>query len=374
MMMKRLSFPLMSAACLFAMPVMAAPNVLFDVKERTAELQRAEYIAARQACKAENATGYETLPEPITGLKSTNAYGSDNRAEEYAWHLMVYAGRALAGEQTAVDTVKKALLSWAEADALAETEEAHDTYYALKRLMLPTIISYDIVYDELNQAEQQKVTGWIDGIVRRVDTKFDGDVDHNNHRYSADATLMAWGAFIDDEALYQKGIERFHIALQQAEHDGSLPLETRRGSRSAWYIRQALANLTSMAETARMRGDDLYDEEVDGKSVSLIMTQFLNAVHNPLTLLAEAGKNYIPGPHKDPFVMDTGMLKTRGHQRHYMAFTEAYLQHAQDDFANARLRSMLGRRSIVKERPLIDEFIGGNATCFWWKPGEGEQL
>ena len=58
--------------------------------------------------------------------------------------------------------------------------------------------------------------------------KFDGDVDHNNHRYLADSVLMAWGAYTGDQKFYDIGEKGFMRALGDARADGSLPLETRR--------------------------------------------------------------------------------------------------------------------------------------------------
>ena len=42
------------------------------------------------------------------------------------------------------------------------------------------------------------------------------------------------------------------------DKEGALPLETRRGARALWYIRQAITDLSVIAEIYERNGDDLY--------------------------------------------------------------------------------------------------------------------
>jgi poly(beta-D-mannuronate) lyase len=355
-----------AALGLLCVPAMASVNVLFPVDARRAELKKEAFSPARAACEARNIVLKEA-PKPVEGLNFTNAYGSDTRAEAFSWYVMVQAGRALAGSPEAAAKLRQVLMTWAKSDALAKSDVAHDTYYAMKRLMLPTIVAFGIVHDDMKADEQKAVHAWIDRIVRKLDKHFGGDVDHNNHRYLADATLMAWGAFDGDAALYNKGVARYREALEQMRPDGGLPLELRRGARAQWYMRQSLANLTVMAEIAQLQDDDLYSRRVDGKDFELMMASYLNGVENPLTILPDAAANYIPGPEQDFFNPDFGMLETRPHGRHYMAFAEAYMRHRAAEFNAMRLATLM-KKHIAGQRPLIDEFSGGNATCFWWQP------
>lgn len=131
-------------------------------------------------------------------------------------------------------------------------------------------------------------------------------------------------------------------------------------------MRQSLSNLTLIAKVAESTGQGLFDLEKNEKSLALMMNYYLGAIDNPLYVLGESAENYIPGPSDDFLTQDLGMLELRGHGRHYMAFAELYLSH-KDGFSARRLRALMNE-DIIKDRPLIDEFSGGNATCFWGEP------
>ncbi len=342
-----------------------AANVLFDVEKRREQLQSAAYEKVKDACMAYGEK-LEEKPEPIASLVTKDGYGVDTSAEPFSWYVSVLTGRALAGDAKSQQALIAILKRWASARALLEGDAEHDTYYALKRAMLPVIVGFSVVDEAMDTASREQVSEWIDAVVRPLDKTFDGDVDHNNHRYLADATLMAWGAYSGDNSLYGKGESRFRTILSDARADGSLPLETRRGSRALWYMRQSLASMVVMAEVALAHGDNFYRMEVDGKTLDTIMQFYLAGLESPSVVLPYASENYKPGPSQDYFTQDMGMLQVRPHGRHYMAFAEAYLSHEQEDLTARRLLHVM--RPIFAERPLIDDFSGGNATCFWWNP------
>lgn len=343
-------------------------NVLFDIAARKEALATQAYAPARQACLVSGGEKMlENVPTPMDELKETEGYGSDNRAEGFSWYVMVQGGRALAGDEKAAASLRDMLLAWAKAGALLKTKESHDTYYALKRIMLPVVVNYAIIAPSLSDDDRATIEAWIDPLVRRLNTKFGGDVDVNNHRYLADSVLMAWGAYKGDNALMQQGIDRYHEALRAARPDGSLPLETRRGARATWYMRHALGSLTVMAEIAALHGSDLYSVAENKVTLDTILGYFIDATNNRLFILPRAAQNYIPGPSEDYIHQDLGFLSARPNQRHYMAFAEAYLAHEQTSL-NAKRFAALMQRTGFKERPLIDDYLGGNATCFFWKP------
>ncbi|MBZ9793059.1 alginate lyase family protein [Rhizobium sp. 3T7] len=340
---------------------------LFDVKARKAFLAQNPSSDARKACLAVDADAKWLNIEVIKGLTTTEGYGTDQSGNQYAWAVMVLSGRALAGDKRAEEMLKAFLLKWADASAFSETEKIHDAYYALKRLMLPTVVAYSIIRDGLSDDEKQKLIVWIDPLVRRTDQIFEGSVDYNNHRYLADSVLMAWGSLTGDQALYQKGLDRFRVILDDARADGSLPLETRRGARALWYMRQSLTSMTVMAEIAAGGQDDLFDATAaDGKHKSMwtVLSYWMNGMTNPILVNAYAAENYIPGPEQDFMKPDFGFLENRGNGRHYLAFLEALAVHEPANFTQRRAGALLEREG-ANERPLIDEFAGGNATCFW---------
>jgi len=337
---------------------------LFDVELRRAALGQPAFTSARAACLAIPRDPAWSSLKPIDRLKATEGYGTDGAANDYAWAVMVLTGRALAGDAASESSLRDLLLSWAKARALADTEVEHDAYYALKRVLLPTVVAYSVLQRGLDEGQKRLLAEWIDPLVRKTDQTFDGIVDRNNHRYLADSLLMTWGAVVKDEALYAKGYDRYRSILAEARPDGSLALETRRGARALWYMRQSLASLTVMAEVAATRGTDLYDLRAGEVNFDRILSYLLNGIAEPNVVMAYASENYIPGGEMDARRQDLGFMTKRNHERHYMAWTEPLMARERAGLATKRLKALFVR-NIRLDRPLIDEFVGGNATCFW---------
>jgi poly(beta-D-mannuronate) lyase len=280
---------------------------------------------------------------------------------------MVLSGRALAGDETARTTLTGLLLRWADADAFARTQEVNDAYYALKRQLLPLEVAYTILEPSLGAVQAEKLRTWIDPLVRQIDKAFDGDVDHNNHRVLADSVLAVWGSVIGDRAMFDKAMARYDVVLSETRADGTLPLEARRGARALWYQRQTLSSLVVLAETARGAGLDLYGHITsDGRSIATLIGALMNGLSSPAVVQVYSAENHIPGPEKNFLKVDLGFLEKRGHGRHYMAFAEAILTRS-EGLAQKRLQ-ILFNQQIAAQRPLVDEFAGGNATCFWGRP------
>lgn len=361
-------------ACLLALAaVVVAPQAvraggLFDVTARKVALQGLDHDEVRRECLAVAADPAWSRLEPMPALAATEGYGTDQRAEAFGWAVMVLGGRALAGETASADQLRDLLLRWAGAKALAATEPSHDAYFALKRALLPTIVNYAVIRDSLSPGERAAIDGWLDPLVRAVDRRFDGDVDANNHRILADAVLSVWGGLTGDAALYARGPERFRASLAMAREDGALPLEARRGARALWYQRLALTGLTVIAQTAATsRGEDLYAVAVEGRRFDLLAGYLISALKAPVLAQASSAANYIPGPQPDYLAPDLSFLQRRGHGRHYMAFAEALAARGSPSFAQLRLAALMAA-GPDGERPLIDDFVGGNASCFWRNP------
>jgi poly(beta-D-mannuronate) lyase len=348
------------------MPLAAsAGDIYFNVAARKAELQKTEYSKAREYCAASALAVPKKIPEPIASLYAKTSYGNDNRLEPFTLAVMILGGRALAGDADSASTLRNLLLKWAEADALVKTKPSDKTHYPLQRYMIPVMVNFAIVADGYSAGNRQRVENWLDKVVRPLNTRFGNDVDRNNHRYLADSAVMVWGAYRDDKKLYQAGEESLRVALKEARADGSLPLENRRGARANWYLRHALANLTLIAEVARQHGDNLYEVTENDKSFDTILNYFISSTRSPLMVLPDAAENYKPGPSRDAMAQDFGYLDSRGQGRHYMAFAEALIH--RNGFSAARLKLLLEQKS-AKDRPLLDDYFGGNASCFFWQP------
>lgn len=337
---------------------------LFDVEARRTALAQSTFTTVRAACLAIPRDPSWTTLKPIDGLKTADGSGTDGGASNYAWAVMVLTGRALAGDLASETSLSDLLLAWAKARALENTEVDSQAYSALKRALLPTIAAYSVLHRSLDEGQRRTVSGWIDPLVRKIDQTFEADVDRNNQRSLSDSILMTWGAIIGDDALYDKGYRRYRAILAEARSDGSLAFETRRGSRALWYTRQSLASLTVMAEVAATRGTDLYGLRDGEANFDRILSYLLNGVAEPNIVMAYASENDSPGVEADFRRQDMSFMTKRNHGRHYMAWAEPVAVRERSGLATKRLKALL-TRSLRSDRPLIDEFVGGNATCFW---------
>ncbi len=356
----RFLIPLLTGLLLIAHP---ADATFLDRAMRMQQLAQPSFETIRKLCLAEDLT-LKDAGQPIKGLKRTKAYGTDGSAQNYAWNVMLLTGRMMAGNKNAEQELIRLLTTWAKDDAFTESEQVHDAYYAQKRALTPVITAFAYVRPVMNDADRALVAAWLDKVVPVLNHRFNGDVDENNHRSSADAVLMLWGHVSENPALLQIGYDGYRRLLKKMHNDGSLSLETRRGARALWYLRQVLANMTLMLQIAEAHKVDLFHEAVDGKSFVTLLDFFLNAAQSPLLLLPDAAENLIPGPSGNFLQQDSGLFEQRGHGRHYMAFTEALLPYL-DDFRAKRLKNLLVRHHIMQKRPLIDEFSGGNTSCLY---------
>jgi poly(beta-D-mannuronate) lyase len=77
-----------------------------------------------------------------------------------------------------------------------------------------------------------------------------------------------------------------------------------------------------------------------------------------------AVENVNPGPYRNYKVQDLGFMTERGHGRHYMAWVEAYRARFHASELAQRLQEKLDAFGAA-EQPLIDEYVGGNASCLF---------
>jgi poly(beta-D-mannuronate) lyase len=373
--MPRLSFKAIAFCVALGIPAAgeAGWRGLFDVEKRRAELGTSAMRPARAACLAVARDPTWVDAEPVLALRTTDGYGTDRASLPFSWTMMVLSSRALGGDPDARADLAKIIVKWARAGAFVQSETVHDAYYALKRTLLPTIIAYQVIRPALAPRDADAVASWLDRLVRMIDHRFNGDVDRNNHRTLADSVIALWGSVSGDNDLYAIGRRGFDATLAQARDDGSIPLETRRGSRALWYMRQTLGSLTLIAEVAAGRDENLYVSAAPQESgavktpLTRVSGYFANTVAEPDLVLPYAAENYIPGPSFAFAEQDLGFSDKRSNGRHYLAFMEAIEARRLEAFPYRRLRRVLDNEAAA-ERPLIDEFIGGNATCFWRQP------
>jgi poly(beta-D-mannuronate) lyase len=333
--------------------------VLVDPAVRRAELRELTEEQRAALCGAPRQNW------PTHGVQR-NITGDAQVAQTLALTMMQAAARYLAeGDPGARDSIIGNLRRLAEAGAFSRLEEpvTVNHFYNLDRTLLPTISAFALVAADAGPEadDLEPIRHWLDRLVRwrgperQVDPTRPSS--RNNHRYLRDSVTMAWGAAIGDNALYFTGIDRFRIALGQMREDGSLPLETERGSEALFYQRHAISSLVAIAEMAAIQGYDLYALYNErGHDLHHMIRFLVDGIDDPAVVAPyAAAEQYL------------GFLSRRGHDRHYMAWFEPYRARFPDGELTRRIEAQMDRLGTFEEA-MLDEYAGGPMTCFFGDP------
>jgi poly(beta-D-mannuronate) lyase len=359
------------------------PGVTLVVPEARMRELTAMDGAASRFCASPKKVKFEVL-DPVVSLKGKESQGSDKASQPFALQMMADAAAAYgADDPEAARTALANLRSWAQADALRDIVEVGgnatntNSVYSLKRTLVPTLVAWSLLRTrpDISPSDSKMIEAWLGRLVTRADVDTGGVESRgddssisnkNNHRYLRDSVNMLWGTLAGDQARYRRGVERYFIALGQMRDDGSLPLEVRRGAHALWYQRHALASLVLMAELAAVQGQDLYGVSVNGHSIHQGIKFLLDAIDSQSLVRGYAAENFHPGTDMDPSAQDLGFLQRRGN-RNYMAWVEPYIRRFPNS-ENAKRLVALQDGQLLAQRPLIDDYSGGNLTCLFAKP------
>jgi poly(beta-D-mannuronate) lyase len=359
-------------------------TVLVDRDARRAEL--ASLVdAARRLCHIERPEAPSALT-PVVALEGRLGYGGNDRhTTPFDWAVIVHGADAFAGSATARERFVTLLTNWAKAGAMTKLMDDvagsnTSVSFGLKRTLATLIPNWALVRADTGvlAADRQLVDSWIARLVKTADTNTGGanrnrrvlncpanqsTSNCNNHRYLRDEVNAMWGALAGDNARYARGIERVRVALRQMRPDGSLPLETARGSRALWYQNYALGMLVGIAEVAAHQGHDLYAMEVEGRTLHTAVAFLLEGIAHPRVVLPYAKANVSPGPGGvDWREQDLRFTEERG-RWHHMAWTEMYTARFPDHANTRRLYQLLP--GLLEDRPIATRTTGGNASCFF---------
>jgi poly(beta-D-mannuronate) lyase len=338
--------------------------------------QRQKVLATRPQSERERLCGSDQRRWPRHGVVH-NVYNGKQPGDEFIFTMMVGAAAAFGTDDGAArEAVIRNLLRWAESDGLGSFKKQPEPsmYYNLDRTLLPLIVAFSLVRDHPSMAvgDRQRIEQWLDRLVWRRGPGRERAPDlissRNNHRYLGDSVTMAWSILRGNDEWFRAGIETYLAALRQMRPDGSLPLETARGSRALSYQRHAIASLVAIAEMAASQGYDLYGVEgEDGQSIHRAIEFLLDGIDQPSLVWPYARANENSGYYDNYKVQDLSFMTERGHGRHYMAWTEVYLARFPQSELAQRLRAKLDEFGSAAQ-PLIDEYSGGNMSCFFAAP------
>lgn len=357
--------------------------VAVDVEARRAILEKADAISLHCTSRS--------FPVPVfDDVDGGKGYGLDDRYNRVSEQFRASGSACLAGDAGACALIQNGALEWATKSKLnkpAAKRIMDDTLSINMRLITPLISALSVAEATapLSVKNRQTIDSWLKRIVRnfqhglRNKGRYKGGKDGttarkaaHNHAMQSSVAAMSYGAWVGDDDAFNIGIEQWDITLQSMRADGSLPIETRRGSRALFYHGRALASLVEIAERASIQGIDLYGQSRK-KSIHKGAEFFIAAVVDPSLVLKYAKRNYVPGPHKDYRKQDLG----RGTSTY--SWIAPYIARFPDHPNSKKLQSLTGKENAltakistaVKMNGNSAEWIGVNAKCFYATPAKG---
>jgi len=311
-------------------------------------------------------------PEPIIAVHGPAHRGTDRSIEPFAL-LLMQAAASWRGQRDDVAATRAVdeLLRWSRSGALREIVDVGDartntnSIYSLRRALTAILGAWtDLRSTPAGRAHDEEIERWLAGLVtmQNVATgaaksrgKGEAESNHNNHALLRATVEAQWAALVGRPELAESASALAHATIGEMRPDGSLPRETARGVRALWYQRHALASLAYIAELLQPSGYDLWNRESDGKDLHRAVEFLLLGIERPENLAPYVGAS-------DARRQDLGFLKPRGNGRHYMAWAELYRARFSKRREARQLEHLLPRRGDPGW-PLIDDYVGGNATC-----------
>ncbi len=201
------------------------------------------------------------------------------REEARPFHLFERAVSDLAGafmsgrEDRFAECLADLLSLWADRNALmdfAYDERKQQSWYEVEASAIAAAAAYSILKHAPGVTEEQlaKIGEWLQRVSRHH-LEFQGGDNSccNNHYYRRALHASLVGVTTGDDALFQYGIEAYLRALFEMNEDGTLPREIARGDRALHYQNYVLLFLLPIAEITARQGYNLYDLEIEGRSI-----------------------------------------------------------------------------------------------------------
>jgi poly(beta-D-mannuronate) lyase len=221
---------------------------------------------------------YETLTQPITTMEK----GFTKAVDQYLQ----------SGDAARVECAIRWIDSWASARAMLG-EATNHTGKALRKWSLGSFSGGWLKLKFSSTAplakypqETARVEAWLGDVAIRVALEWSpnekiGKI--NNHYYWAAWALMATAVATNRRELFDDALGTLRVFAKQADADGFLPNELKRGTRAANYHDYAMLPVAMIGAFAKANG-----VEVD-PAVSRLATRAWAALENPASFASRAG-------------------------------------------------------------------------------------
>ncbi|MGF1561165.1 MAG: alginate lyase family protein [Geminicoccaceae bacterium] len=236
----------------------------------------------------------------------------------------------------------------------------------LQKTILPLLMLAGLVQAQCiwNQPDG-RIIGWLGRLLVRLENYalggwLVGADPRCGHRIVRDVATMAFGGLTADAHRFRVGIRRYFMALAQLNSCHEWPEARGHGPFAAWWCCRQIGCLLLIAELARMHGYDLFNAEFNGCRLHDAIGRFVDTVEEACVIAPMDG--YMAEIAGDS--LDLHFLHRDLEGAHPLSWIELYAFACPYAPCLRRLWS-LGRRSVVRQRPLIDPFVAGNASAFW---------
>ncbi|MCG7600327.1 alginate lyase family protein [Halomonas sp. McH1-25] len=258
---------------------------------------------------------------------------------------------ASGGDEYYGECIVKFLDRWAQADALIDfyySGQDRQAWYATESMIFSAAMAYSIVRPRIEGMEEEKarVDDWLNRLAHNH-SSIVGGLDGsccNNHFYRRAIYASMIGILTEDNELFRYGVSSIYSALSDMTEDGAFPLEMERGRRATHYQNYALLYLVTNMQIVSRQGYDVFNMEIDGRSISDAIDFFLTVVEDPDEL-----KDYAPHEQYRGFLEDG----------QYFTWMEMYLSHHDDP----RVDEFLHRY-----RPIDNRGAGGYISLYFMDP------
>nr|WP_298413544.1 alginate lyase family protein [uncultured Halomonas sp.] len=245
---------------------------------------------------------------------------------------------------------------WAQQDGLMNfyyVSSHPQAWFATESMIFAAAMAYSIVRPQVEdmQEEKERVNDWLNRLAHQH-AEIPGLPDNsccNNHFYRRALYGTMVGILTEDQELFHFGVSAIYSGLNDLIGPGGFRLEMERGRRASHYQNYALLYLVTNMQIVSRQGYDIFDLELDGKTIHDAVDFALDIFEDPSALGDFAPREQYTGFFNDD---------------QYFSWMEIYQQHFNDPRISEFIKPL---------RPIFNRSAGGYATLYFMNPDAQQQ-
>jgi len=265
-------------------------NILHvNESSRAIELESASMEQMRQICNIDMFIDRDH-PFDFDRFEDTNSDEFSNAISDLAVYMIGQRLNAIYyQDQSALSAMLQNFLNVANTADLADADMVDGPQHVNMRYAFQTIVmGWHSLKNNYQVSAQDKQTiegfleDWAQALYVSAAYALGRDqptmLEQANMGWMQDMGLMMWGITNNNNEYFQRGVSRYFMILdKQIRSDGSIVQESQRGADALGYSTSSLGYLIMLAEIGFRQGYDLYEVEIDGKSIRTVIDFHLRA-------------------------------------------------------------------------------------------------